>query len=76
MISNHTLIDVPSGEGIHTKVAGAKREKYVYKYTHYFRNAAGKPRNRAVLIGKIKTETGKMIPNSHYYDLLTLTLPA
>ena len=73
MISNHTLIDVPSGEGVHTKVAGAKREKYVYKYTHYFRNAAGKPRNRAVLIGKIDTETGKMIPNSHYYDLFQIT---
>ena len=69
MILNHSMIDVPSGDGVHTKVAGAKREKYVYKYTRYFRNAEGKPRNRAVLIGKIEAETGKMIPNSHYYEL-------
>ncbi len=72
-ISNYSLIDVPSGEGVHTKIAGAKGEKYVYKYTHYFRNAEGKPRNRAVLIGKIDAKTGKMMPNSNYYELFKIT---
>lgn len=71
-ISKHLLIDVPSGNGVHTKIAGAKGEKYVYKYTHYFRNAEGKPRNRAILIGKIDAETGKMKPNSNYYELFKL----
>lgn len=68
-ISHNLLIDIPVGDGIHTKIAGAKGEKYVYKYTHYFRNAEGKPRNRAVLIGKIDAKTGKMRPNKNYYEL-------
>ena len=72
-ISKYSLIDVPLGDGIHTKTAGAKGEKYVYKYTHYFRNAEGKPRNRAILIGKIDAKTGKMKPNSNYYELFKIT---
>lgn len=72
-ISQHLLIDIPTGEGIHTKIAGAKGEKYVYKYTHYFRNAEGKPRNRAILIGKIDAKTGKMKPNNNYYELFKIT---
>jgi len=71
-ISKYSLIDVPSGDGVHTKIAGAKGEKYVYKYTHYFRNAQGKPRNKAILIGKIDAETGKMAPNSNYYELFKI----
>lgn len=71
--SKYLLIDVPSGDGVHTKIAGAKGEKYVYKYTHYFRNAEGKPRNKAVLIGKIDKETGKMEPNCNYYEIFKIT---
>lgn len=71
-ISKHSLIDVPSGDGVHTKIAGAKGEKYVYKYTHYFRNAEGKPRNRAILIGKIDAEIGKMKPHSNYCELFKI----
>jgi len=63
------LIDVPVGDGVHVKIAGAKNEKYVYKYTKYFRNAEGKPRNKAVLIGKLDPASGKMAPNSSYYGL-------
>ena len=44
------LVDVPSGDGVHMKSAGAKGEKYVYKYVEYFRNKEGKPRNRAKAI--------------------------
>jgi transposase len=73
-ISKYSLIDVPSGDGVHTKIAGAKGEKYVYKYTQYFRNAEGKPRNRAILIGKLDAETGKMEPNSNYYELFKIAL--
>jgi hypothetical protein len=72
-ILNYSLIDVPSGDGVNTKIAGAKGEKYVYKYTHYFRNAEGKSRNRAILIGKIDVKTGKMKPNSNYYELFKIT---
>lgn len=68
-ISKYPLIDVPVGDGVHTKIAGAKGERYVYKYTHYFRNSEGKSRNKAIMIGKIDTKTGKMYPNSNYYEL-------
>lgn len=71
-ISRYSLIDVPSGDGVHTKIAGAKGERYVYKYTNYFRNAKGKSRNKATMIGKIDTETGKMQPNSNYYELFKI----
>jgi len=70
--SFYSLVDVPSGDGIHIKIAGAKSEKYVYKYTHYYRNAAGKPRNKAILIGKFDAETGKMEPNRNYYELFKI----
>ena len=66
--SHKILIDIPIGDGVHVKVAGAKSEKYVYKYTKYFRNSNGKPRNKAVLIGKLDSESGKMTPNSNYFD--------
>jgi transposase len=66
------LIDVPVGGGVHIKVAGAKSEKYVYKYTKYFRNADGKPRNKAVLIGKLDSVSGKMTPNSNYYEIFKI----
>jgi transposase len=66
------LVEVPIGEGVHVKVAGAKNEKYVYKYTKYFRNADGKPRNKAVLIGKLDTESEKMTPNGSYYEFFNV----
>lgn len=71
--AKYPLVDIPVGNGVHTKVAGNKREKYVYKYTSYFRNAEGKPRNTAVLIGKVDTENGKMRPNSNYYEIFNIT---
>lgn len=71
--AKYPLIDIPIGDGVHTKVAGSKKEKYVYKYTSYFRNAEGKPRNTAVLIGKVDTETGKMRPNSNYYEIYNIS---
>jgi len=66
------LVDIPDDEGVHTKTAGAKGEKYVYKYTKYFRNADGHPRNRAKSIGKYDPSSGKMIPNSSYYEIYHL----
>ena len=72
-ISQSLLIDIPTGDGIHTKIAGAKGERYVYKYTHYFRNSDGKPRNRAMLIGKVDAKTGKMKPNKNFYELFKIT---
>jgi len=63
------LIDIPKDKGIHTKTAGPKKEKYIYKYTKYYRNKNGKPRNKAKNIGKLDPTTGKMHPNNNYYTL-------
>jgi transposase len=63
-----SLVDVPIGDGVHVKTAGTKAEKYVYKYTSYFRNADGNPRNKAVAIGKLDAASGKMAPNAKYFE--------
>ena len=67
------LVDIPKDKGVHTKIAGSKGEKYVYKYTRYFRNSDGQPRNMAKLIGKVDLESGKMIPNANYYDMFNVS---
>jgi transposase len=64
-----SLVDIPDDKGIHTKSAGAKSEKYVYKYVEYFRNKDGDPRNRAKAIGKLDPLTGKMYPNNNYFTM-------
>lgn len=76
-VYNKSLVDIPYDEGVHTKTAGAKGEKYVYKYVKYFRNADGKPRNKAKAIGKYDVTSGKMFPNNHYFELYNVnpTLP-
>jgi transposase len=66
---NNSLVDVPDEKGVHVKTAGAKGEKYVYRYTEYFRNANGEPRNRAKAIGKYDAASGKMHPNSYYFEV-------
>ena len=66
---NKTTVEIPDDEGVHTKTAGAKGEKYVYKYVKYFRNSEGKPRNKAKAIGKLDPATGKMFPNNYYFQL-------
>ena len=71
---NKTLVDIPDDEGVHVKIAGAKGEKYVYKHVKYFRNAEGKPRNKSKTIGKFDAGTGKMYPNSNYFDLYHIDL--
>ena len=63
------LVPIPKEKGVHIKVAGAKREKYVYKYVKYFRNEEGKPRNRAKAIGKVAGKSGMMTPNRNYFEL-------
>ena len=77
LIYNKTLVDIPDGEGVHIKIAGAKSERYVYKHIKYFRNAEGKPRNKSKAIGKFDIDTGKMIPNANYFDLYNIdpTMP-
>ena len=67
--SKKELIDIPDDKGIHVKVAGAKGEKYVYKYVRYFRNEAGALRNKAKAIGKFDPSTGKMYPNRNYFEM-------
>jgi len=68
-VYDKTLIDIPDDDGVHVKSAGAKGEKYVYKHVKYFRNDKGKPRNRSKAIGKFDSASGKMFPNSNYFDL-------
>ena len=63
------LIDIPDDNGVHMKSAGAKGEKYVYKYVQYFRNADGQPRNKAKAIGKFDSASGKMVPNHNYFEM-------
>lgn len=63
------LVPIPDDKGIHVKSAGAKREKYVYKYVRYFRNSDGKPRNKAKSIGKLSSEPGMMVPNENYFEM-------
>jgi len=67
-----SLIDIPDDKGVHVKSAGAKGENYVYKYTKYFRNENGDPRNRAKSIGKVDPVSGKMFPNDNYYEMYNL----
>jgi len=69
---NKTLVDVPQDDGVHTKKAGAKNERYVYKYVKYFRNAEGKPRNKAKAIGKLDESSGKMFPNGNYFEMYNI----
>lgn len=67
-----SLVDIPDDKGVHMKSAGAKGEKYVYKYVKYYRNSDGAPRNKAKAIGKFDPESGKMYPNSNYYGMYHL----
>ena len=63
------MVDIPSDKGVHAKTAGAKGEKYVYKYVRYFRNENGEPRNQAKAIGKVASTPGKMYPNANYFEM-------
>jgi hypothetical protein len=66
------LVAIPDDKGVHLKSAGAKGEKYVYKYVKYFRNPDGNPRNKARAIGKFDPASGKMYPNGAYFELYQL----
>ena len=66
------LVTIPEDAGIHIKTAGTKGDKYVYKYTKYFRNADGKSRNKAKIIGKCSATQGKMTPNNNYFEFYKL----
>jgi transposase len=72
----NALVDIPEDKGIHIKSAGLKKEKYVYKYTRYFRNKDKKPRNEAKAIGKLDTVTGKMCPNGNYFEIYKIDVTA
>lgn len=71
-IYNQSLVDIPDDDGVHVKSAGVKGEKYVYKHVKYFRNSQGKPRNKSKSIGKFDEATGKMLPNSNYFELYSI----
>ncbi len=62
-------VRIPDDKGVHLKSAGSRGEKYVYKYTKYYRNSEGKPRNKSVCIGKVSPQPGMMVPNDNYFAL-------
>lgn len=66
------MVNLPDDKGIHTKSAGAKGEKYVYKYVKYYRNKDGNSRNKAKAIGKLDPASGKMFPNNNYFEIYNL----
>lgn len=68
----NSLVEIPNDKGIHIKSAGAKGEKYVNKYVKDFRNADGRLRNKAKVIGKYDLRTGRMYLNSNYFELYHL----
>jgi len=72
MATNKSLVDIPKDKGVHIKSAGAKGEKYVYKYMKYFRNSNGRSRNKAKAIGKFDPATKKMYPNDNYFEIYHL----
>jgi hypothetical protein len=51
------LVDIPSDKVVHSKSAGVKGEKRVYKRARYFRNTNGDPRNEAKVGAKIGFQT-------------------
>jgi len=67
-VYHNVLVDIPDDKGVHVKSAGAKSEKYVYKYFKHYRNDKGDPRHKAKSIGKLDPISGKMYPNNHYYE--------
>jgi hypothetical protein len=71
-VFKNSLVDIPDDYGVHMKSAGAKGEKYVYKYVKYFRNSDGNPRNKAKAIGKFDPISGKMRPNHNYCEIYHL----
>jgi len=68
------LVNIPDDNGVVTKTAGKKHEKYIYKQMRFYRNADGKPRNDAVIIGKLDPDSGKMYPNAKYFELYSVHL--
>ena len=45
---------------------------YVYYATEYYRNEAGNPTSKRILIGKKDLETGLLIPNDNYFNLFDM----
>jgi transposase len=71
-IISKQLVNSPDDSGIVIKKAGKKGERFVYKQTSFFRNEKGKPRNTAKIIGKFDAGSGKMYPNSNYFELFNV----
>jgi transposase len=61
-----TLVPIPSKRAIFRP--NRNGTTYVYFTVKAYRNSKGKPTSQVIAIGKIDSETGKLIPNNHYYD--------
>jgi len=61
------LVDLPEQNVIFRK--GPKNTRYVYYTVRAFRNAKGAPTSETVLIGKEDPATGKLLPNTRYFEI-------
>ena len=59
-------VEIPEHGIAYKKVSG---KTYVYYVTASYRNEKGKPTCDRVSIGRLDTETGKLIPNRNYYEI-------
>ena len=57
-------VKVPNGKNI-----------YIHYTLRAYRNEKGQPTNERVSIGKLDPETGKLIPNSRYYQIFEKSAP-
>jgi transposase len=66
MLNNNFKVPMPTEKIVTRK---QKEISYVYYRTRVYRNSKGQPTNDTVLIGKIDSETGLLIPNKKYYEI-------
>jgi transposase len=56
-------VDLPKGVVIYGK------NNYVYHTLRSYRNESGEPRNDRVVIGRLDSESGRLIPNNRYWEI-------
>jgi transposase len=69
MIYKDRLVNMPKKKIIYRQSPNGNGTIYVYYTVKAFRNESGKPTSKVEAIGKLDKKTGKLIPNSHYFEL-------
>jgi transposase len=68
-MSLHSNVTVPLPEKRITYKNGKNGTRYVYYTVRAYRNKAGRATSEEKAIGKLETETGRLIPNQNYFQL-------